>query len=166
MLFETYLSDLYRNAVIAFPTTEKRQYATHPVIIKNLQITPFLGVKTLFVKGLAQNEGKEYNPIILFKNIKYNPTQNIVKFYASDGTPHAIEQLSSENNHVVVRCGCPDFRFRMNYYNHLDKSLYGSKVRKYESKGIGPPANPQQLPAMCKHLMKLQEVLQKSLLLS
>ena len=67
-LYESSLSDLYQSAVDAYPKTTLRQHATQPVVITQLHWTPYVGMKTLFVKGIAQNEGKEYSPIILFKN--------------------------------------------------------------------------------------------------
>lgn len=160
MFLETSLQDLYQSAVDAFPNTGLRQHATHPVVITNLRWTPFVGMKTLFIKGLAQNEGKEYNTLVLLKNVNYTGDQ--VKITASDNMEYSFDKLSLENTHALVRCGCPDFHWRFSYYNHLDKSLHGKKRQKYESKGIRPPANPSGLPGMCKHLMQTVHVLQEA----
>ena len=78
------------------------------------------------------------------------------------GKEYSFGKLSLENTDVVLRCNCADFRWRFNWYDHLDKSLYGRKRAKYESKGIGPPANPLELPGICKHLMKTAHVLQEA----
>jgi hypothetical protein len=152
---ESSAEELYKSAVKAFPKTTMRQYATHPIVIRELRWIPFVGVKTLFLKSLAQNEEREYGPCILFKGVNYGGKQ--VKIIASDGLQYNFDKLSLENTDILLRCNCPDFYWRFNYYNHLDKSLYGSKRRKYESEG-GLPANPLQLPGMCKHLMKMTEV--------
>jgi len=154
---ETSLAELYDSAVEAFPRTTMRQHATHTIRITNIRWTPFLGTKVLFVKSLAQNEGKEYNPIVLFKRVNYNGDQ--LRITASDFQEYTLDRLSLENTDVLVRCNCPDYYWRFNYYNHLDKSLYGTKRKKYESKGIGPPANPKQMPGLCKHIMKTIQVL-------
>jgi len=161
-LFESSLEDLYRNAVDAFPYTRKRQHSTHPVVITEMHWTPFVGMKTLFIKGLAQSgeTGKEYNPIILFKRVNFD--EDAIRITASDGLKYRFSPLSMESVDVSVRCNCSDFKYRFNYYNHLDKALYGSKTAKYESKGIGPPANPKGLPGMCKHLMKMVKALKES----
>ena len=161
-LFESSLEDLYRSAVVAFPATRKRQHSTDLVVITELRWTPFVGTKTLFTKGLAQSgeSGKEYSPIILFKRVNYG--DDSVKIVASDGLEYNFAPLSVENTDVALRCGCNDFRYRFGFYNHLDKSLYGRKPRKYESKGIGPPANPQKREGMCKHLIKMLKVLQEA----
>lgn len=163
-LNESNLQSLYTNTVKAFPYTTKRQFATDTIKIAEMVWTPFLGVKTLFVKGLAQNQGKEYNPMILFKKVEYYDSKNEknwVEITANDGKNYIFEKINDEND-VLVRCNCPDFRFRFNFYDHIDKSLFGKKVKKYESLGIGPPANPQELPGMCKHIIKLIKSLGKA----
>jgi hypothetical protein len=159
MFIESSLQDLYLSTVSAFPQCGLRQNATHPIIIKNLTWVPFLGLKTLFVKSLAQNEEREYNPIILFKNVNYDGNEVLLK--ASDGKQYNFDRISLENSDVLVRCNCKDFSYRFNFYNHLDKSLYGRKRTKYESKG-GPPANPSELPGACKHLWKTVHVLKEA----
>ena len=156
---ESSLEDLYQSAVDAFPNTGLRQHATHPIVITNLRWTPFLGVKTLFIKALAQNEGREYNPIILFKNVNYDGDQ--VTITDSNDREVSFDKLSMENTDVVLRCNCKDFYWRFNYYDHVDKSLYGRKRAAYESKG-GKPSNPLELPGMCKHLMKTAHVLREA----
>lgn len=161
---ETSLSSLYDSAVAAFPNTTMRQHATDPIVISNLKWIPFIGMKTLFIKGLAQNEGREYNPIIVFKQVEYSPDNDYVQLIATDGETYPLKQLSLENNDVLLRCNCPDFFWRFNYYDHIDKSLYNRKRKKYESQG-GPPANPLEMPGMCKHLMKMTKVLTQSKIL-
>lgn len=156
---ESSAEELYRSAVKAFPNTKMRQHATHPIVIRELRWTPFVGVKTLFIKGLAQNEDREYGPCILFKGVNYEG--KAVKITASDGLQYNFDKLSLENTEVLVRCNCPDFFWRFNYYDHLDKSLYGTKRKKYESHG-GPAANPLELPGMCKHIMKMTKVISES----
>jgi len=157
---ESTLPDLYDSAVRAFPNTTLRQHATHPIVIKNLHWTPFKNMRTLFVRGLAQNEGKEYKPIILFKGVDYK--EDGVELIANDGKKYEFSPINLSETEVVLRCNCNDFKWRFSFYNHLDKSLYGRKPKKYESKGLRPSANPMELPGMCKHCMKLAEVLRQS----
>mgnify|MGYP000029406321 FL=1 len=162
-LNENTLNGLYDSAVAAFPNTTKRQHATQPVRIVQIGWTPYLGLKTLFVKGLAQNEGREYNSLILFKKVSYKDSNGpgIVELNTETGKVF-LERLSFDANDVVVRCNCPDFYWRFNYYNHLDKSLYGRKRAKYEAQHNPGSANPQEMPGMCKHLMKLSKALTES----
>lgn len=156
-LFESSLQDLYKSAVLAFPRTTKRQHATQPVEIINLEWTPFVGMKTLFIKGLAKNEDRQYNTIVLLKNVNYDSDK--LKIIANDGMQYSFAPLSLEDTQVNVRCNCNDFLWRFNYYNHLDKSLYGRKRSKYEGT-TGIKANPLEYPGMCKHLMKTITALQ------
>lgn len=156
MFNESSLDDLFTSAIRAFPNTTKRQFAVQPIVIETIRWTPFVGMKTLFVKGHARNEDRHYDTIILFKDVDYTNEQ--VKIKASDGKIYRFAKLSMENTDVLVRCNCQDFKWRFNYYDHLDRSLYGPKRSKYE--GIsGIPANPKQLPGMCKHLMATTKVL-------
>lgn len=155
-LNESSLEELFDSAVRAFPKTTKRQHVVGPIVIENLRWTPFVGMKTLFIKGHARNETRHYDTIVLFKNVNYDGNQ--VKITASDGGVYKFNKLSLENTEVLVRCNCPDFKWRFNYYDHIDKSLYGPKRSKYESNGR-IPANPQRLPGMCKHLMATAKVL-------
>lgn len=155
---ESSAEQLYQSAVKAFPKTTLRQHAVQPIVIRELRWTPFVGVRTLFIKGLAQNEEREYATCVLFKDVNYQGNQ--VKITASDGLQYSFDKLSLENTDVLVRCNCPDFFWRFNYYDKLDNSLYGSKRKKYESSG--PPANPMKLPGMCKHIMKTIKVIGES----
>ena len=83
-LNETSLNGLYKSTVDAFPNTKMRQHATDPIVIRQLNWIPYVGMKTLFVKGLAQNEGKEYNPTIVFKKVQYNTNENYVELKKDD----------------------------------------------------------------------------------
>jgi hypothetical protein len=163
---ETSLNALYKNSVIAFPYTQKRQFAIDTVLIEHLDWVPFLGVKTLFIKATIRNEDKKYESVMLFKNVKYMEKQgkNILPVIASDGKKVFIEQISSEKNDVLVRCSCPDFQYRFNYYNSLDKSLFGKKRKKYEGQNLWK-ANSKELPGTCKHLIKMAKIMKETKLL-
>lgn len=158
---ESSLVQLYDSAVAAFPNTKMRQHATHPIVIQNVDWMPFLGMRTLFTKGLAESNGNVYEPMILFKRVNYHP-QNGIEIRATDGLTYVFEQLSLGDTDVVLRCNCPDFRYRFAFYDHVDKSLYGRLPKKYVANGNGQPANPEEMPGMCKHLMKFSEVLRES----
>jgi len=164
---ESSLEELYHSAVKAFPNTRKRQHATHPVVIDHITWMPFVGMKTLLVRGRAKNEGKEYNTLVLFKGVAYHEsaTSGIISLTASDEKEYYLEQLSTEDTDVLVRCNCPDFYWRFNYFNHVDKSLHGKKRAKYEALYDPGSANPQELPGTCKHLMKFMQVLGESRIL-
>lgn len=164
---ETSLNELYKNTINAFPNTKKRQNATDSIVFEHLDWVPFLGVKTLFVKGLAKNNGKKHESIILFKNIKYKESEakKTVPLTASNGKKYFLEQISYDSNDVLVRCSCKDFYWRFTHFNKMDKSLFGRDRKKYEAiynKGI---SNPDESAGLCKHLIKLAKVLKEANLL-
>jgi hypothetical protein len=163
-LIESTLPELYHNSVIAFPETKKRQHATDTIKITHLNWVPYLGVKTLFVKGLAQNEGREHTPIIVFKKVQYREQKgkNIIPLIDNLGKKYFLDQLSFDENEVLVRCDCGDHAWRFRHFNSLDKSLYGRDRKKYEAKYRPGSANPQELPGLCKHLIKLGKTLYES----
>ena len=87
-LYESSVEELYDSTVKAFPKTTKRQHAIDLIDITELNWTPYLGMKTLFVKGVAhsQESNKDYDTVFLIKNVNYNPTNiqthmhNSIKF--------------------------------------------------------------------------------------
>lgn len=162
--FESTLNDLHTSAVNAFPNTRKRQHAIDPIRIVEVTWTPYLGMKTLFTSGRASSGDKEYKPLILFKNVAYheNNAQGLVGLAASDGQDYFLEKINLADHDVVVRCNCPDFHWRFNYFDHLDKSLYGRKRAPYQALFNPGSANPQEMPGICKHIMKFARVLSQS----
>lgn len=159
LINESSLTDLYKSAVIAFPNTKKRQHVKDSIVIEELRYTPFLGVKTLFIRAEAKNEERHYSPMILIKGVNYG--KHGAKIIDNDNKIYEFEKISIEENNVNVRCNCADFFWRFNYYDHLDQSLYGNKRKKYKSKN-GKPANPLKMPGMCKHLMKAIEAIKEN----
>jgi len=160
MIIETDLNTLYKKTISAFPLTTKRQHSTDTVSIRDINWMPFYGAKTLFLKAFIQNENREYESIILFKNVKYEEKngKGIIAIQPSAGKRFFVEQINTGKNDVLVKCNCPDFFYRFNYYNSLDKSLFGKKRKKYEGANFWK-ANPKELPGFCKHLIKTTKIL-------
>lgn len=161
---ESNLKDLYASTVQSFPRTTLRQHAIDPIKITELKWTPFVGVNTLFLKGLAQSNGKEYNPIMLFKGVSYHKNKddsNWLEITANDGQNYILEKLSYEHE-ILLRCNCLDFFWRFNFTDKKDESLYGRVRKKYEAKFTPGSSNPLELPGMCKHLIKLAYALNHS----
>jgi hypothetical protein len=164
MLNESSVLDLYLNSIKAFPNTTKRQNSIDTIKITNLNWIPFVGVRTLFVKSLCQNESKEYNSILLFKDVKYYEKKEFktIELIASNGKKYFLNRLSLSENEVLTRCECKDFHWRFKHFNSLDKSLYGRDRKKYEALYRPDTANPKEIPGMCKHLMKLVKILKET----
>ena len=163
---ESNLINLYQSTVDGFPRTNKRQHAIDPIHIIEVNWTPFLGVKTLFVKSIAHNEenGKNYSPMILFKGVNYHNyqnKQNYIEIKGNNGQQYFLERLN-KNNDVLIRCDCNDFKWRFNFTDHTDKSLYGRVRKKYEAKTNPGSSNPLEMPGMCKHLIVLAKTIHES----
>ena len=94
------------------------------------------------------------------KNVKYHdddmPFMN--HLVTNEGQSYFFEKFNN-TNHVLVRCNCKDFQYRFKYENHLNKSLYGHKGKKYIGQGLWE-ANPLHLEGMCKHIIKLSKTLE------
>jgi len=165
-LIETTLHELYLSTIDAFPDTSKRQHSTNEIVITQLEWIPFIAMKTLRVKGLAQNKGNghEYNPIILFKQVEYYDRvgRGIIEIADNIGKTYFLEKLKENETQVLVRCNCNDFYWRGVHFNKLDKSLLGRDRKKYEAKYNPGSANPEEMPILCKHLMKLSKTLSGS----
>jgi hypothetical protein len=163
---ETSISELYTNSRKAFPGTSKRENSTDTVRVEHLDWVPFEGVRTLFVKATVNNEGRKNESIILFKGVNYGKAEGkgFVPLMSSSGRKVFVERLSVSDDEVLVRCTCGDFFWRFNYYNSVDKSLFGRKRSKYEGQNLWK-ANPTESSGMCKHLMKLAKILREADLL-
>lgn len=160
---ESSLKDLYDGAVDAFPETVRRQHSTHTVRVDHVDWVPFVGLGTLFVKALVNNEGRKNESIILFKKVRYGGEgAGRVPVAASDGRKVWIERLSYGDTDVLVRCSCADFRWRFAHWDKVGGSLYGRGPRRYEAQVRPGSSNPSEVPGACKHLMKMAKILRES----
>lgn len=153
---------LTQNIQQAFPNTRKRQHATGEVSIQNVQYIPYIGTKLLHVKSTSLSNGNGYNQALQFVRVAFEPedTANNATFKASDGTDYHVQPIDLNDHNCKVRCSCLDFRFRFADYNSQDKSLVGRAPPMYQRKTTTrPPVNPDHVPGMCKHLLKLVQVL-------
>lgn len=164
---ETSLADLYKSTLKAFPKTTKRQHAIDDVKVERLEWVPFLGVKTLFIKGLVRNESRKYDSIILLKNVIYKESEGkkTIKIKMSTGKEYFVEQIDSSKNDVLLRCNCQDFYWRFNHFDKLDKSLFGRGRTKYNALERPGTANPMEMAGMCKHLIKMAKIIKETNLL-
>ena len=163
ILTESSLKDLYKSSVDAFPDTTKRQHAVDPIKVTSIRWLPYLGVRTLFVKAEVRSEDRHYNPMVLFKNVQYHNenAKGLVRL-AVENRIYFLEQLSLVDTDALLRCQCNDFKWRFQHFDKLDRSLYGSNRKRYEALHNPGSANPEELPGMCKHLMKLMNILEES----
>lgn len=157
--------NLRNNIIRAFPKTTKRQHATQSVQITELKYTPYIGTKSILIRALATNFGKEYNEYIMFTPISFEDegTNNNITFIATNKKEYYIQPIRLSKINANVRCTCLDFRFRFALWNADDKSLFGSQPGPYKRKTKNrPPVNPKRVPGLCKHLLKTIETLRQA----
>lgn len=146
-----------------FPDTNKRQNATGPVSITKLEYIPYEDGQ-LRAQAEAVSQGNRYQPVIMFRDVQYEP-ENLptnVTLRAANGQEFHIQPIPLAQVNVRVRCTCLDFYFRFSSYNSSDNSLAGAAPQPYLAKGERPPANPQQVPGVCKHIIKVVDRLKQS----
>ncbi len=167
LFIESNLEQLYNFTRDAFPHCTKRLYATHPIEISRVNFTAFRGLNTLLARCEAKNENRHYNCIILFKDIEYfNARQEfgLIEIVDTIGDHHILRKPEISGNDVLIRCSCPDFKFRGLLPDKLDRSLYGRIGRRTED--THHIVNPTDAPLVCKHVWKFVEVLQNSRILT
>jgi len=141
----------------------KRQYATGEVNLKNVVWRAAYGVKALEVTANALGGEKPYQPKIIFNGVDFDDedTEDNITVPAEAGDIH-FQKINLSEKTMRVRCDCPDFYWRFASFNAKDKSLNGRAPKPYQSKTNRGPVNPQQVPGMCKHLLKIIEVLKQN----
>lgn len=170
-LFEkSSLGKLEQNIIRAFPTTTKRQYATDLVKVTGHNYTAFPGVNSLMVRSVTRGStGKVYNQVVMFAGVEYQDedTNDNVTFKATNQKEYHIAPISMTNNNVNVRCTCLDFYYRFSLWNFQDGSLFGRKPKAYHRKtDTYPSVNPEKVPGLCKHLLKLAGSMEQSTMLA
>lgn len=164
-LFEqsTY-NQLSQNVDRFIPVTKKRQHAVQPIRVVSLETLPFVGTKNLNVEVVASSDGTNYSPKLIFNNVEFEAEDlpDNVTFKAKDGNDYHIKPLDLNQHTVRVRCDCLDFYWRFAAFNAKDKSLIGAPPKAYQRVSNRGPANPQQVPGICKHLIAAMTALKHS----
>ena len=160
---ESTLRELYHSTIAAFPNCAKRQNSTNEIVITKLEWTPFVGMKTLRVKGLAQNRGNghEYSPEIVFKQINYHNDRNangLIEIIDNIGKRYLLEKI--HENEILVKCECNDYFWRFRHKNFEDHSHQGRDRTPYTA--LYNPGSADVAPGLCKHIIKLAITLNRS----
>jgi len=142
----------------------KRQHALQDVNLSNEKWTASIGMKALQLSALANGGEKQYAPKIIFNKVEFEneDSSDNVTVKSSSGDDIHFKPIDLSKNTMRVRCTCPDFYWRFAAFNAKDKSLDGRSPKPYQRKTNRGPANPQQVPGMCKHLLKLIELMQNN----
>lgn len=155
---------LYTNIQRGFPETKKRQHIANEINVMKVQYVPIQGNNVLQVNATTTGNGRQYTPAVQFTNVEYKQeeTPTSATFKGSDNVDHTIERIDLQSNNVKVRCNCLDFHFRFSWQNYSDNSLVGNPPPLYRRKTTTrPPANPMEVPGLCKHLIRLFDMLKR-----
>ncbi len=159
---------------------KKRHNAIDMVKITKLAWTPYKGMNTLLVRALAQSKQKdgsvhEYTPLVEFKKVqyvkdatyapKYLPNIAVISAVMQQGgspEPVAFYKLQRDKTDVLVRCQCEDYKWTFSSHNKAAGALFGGAYKKPKPQGLKPSPNPNKIEGMCKHILKLFKVLEKT----
>lgn len=144
-----------------FPGTRKRQNATHEVRVDKTVFIPMEANNILQVKAeTSSNNGNRHQQNIHFKQVRFDAGN--AKFVGNDGQEHSIQPLLLNTTTVGVNCNCEDYIWRFATFNLNNKCHIGPIPPKYVRKTTNrPPSNPNNVPGMCKHLLKVVEDLRQ-----
>jgi len=169
MVIETTFSDMMTS--LSNPNnfnTKMRQHATQPIVVSQLKIIPYVGVKTILFKGVIKGStGKTYDTHVLFKRVNFvgdvddveDIDKDVVEFVAADGETYYIERINLAKHDLSCSCNCLDFKWTFARHNAKTKDLYGGAPAPYKPKTDRPSRNLSDKPAMCKHLIKTVDAL-------
>lgn len=161
---EATYSELERNTLRFVPPSERRQFVMNSVQIQNMEFTAFSDSNALEVEALANNQGRRYNPSMLFSSVEFQDedTPQNISFQSSSGETYHIMPIMLQQNNVKVNCTCLDFRWRFAMYNDQTNTLNGNAPPLYQKTTDRPPNNRLGIPGLCKHLLKLAVELKNS----
>lgn len=172
-LDEASYGELERNTLNFIPKTKKRQFAMASLQVDGMEFTPYPNANNLLVEGIVRNNDSEterktgrraiYTPKILFQGVEFHQPENeeevanpnTLTIEGKNGKEFTISPIMLNQINTRVYCNCLDFFWRFSFYAHKQQALLGYDVGTYQKKTNRPPVNPQQKPALCKHLMKL-----------
>ena len=166
-LEEATYADLENNTMKFTPPSKKRQNAIDPIRIVQMQLVAAPQSGTLEIQGVAQSDsGNKYQSILFFNDVVFEEgdTPQNMSFTGADKQDYHIQPISLTTNNCKARCTCLDFRWRFAIHNQENDALYGPGPGIYQKAPDSnrPPNNPQGVPGLCKHLMKLAIELRNS----
>ncbi len=149
----------------AFPTTKKRQHDVGSVTpLPGMYCTPNVPKNELVIdtRTRSSKSGSAHTQRIMLYGVKFVQPGEPNGVQVPD-TQVAVEPIKLNKDTARVACDCMDFRFRFANQNNKDDSLAGNAPPKYipvQGSNRGP-ANPSNLPGMCKHIMRMVQQLKQ-----
>ena len=159
MLLEISLFKLIQNTVDEFGAPRDKD--AKGIQIKSITFVPYQKDRILHVKS----EVGDYDTEIRFNDVKYVSEDSSgpkVKIDDnSSGEPIWIEPINERRSDVQVKCTCLDFYYRFAPFNAANNALIGDPPPRYVKKTDRPPVNPNEIPGVCKHIIRLHDELRK-----
>jgi hypothetical protein len=156
------LPELRTNIEQGFPDTRRRQHITHQVSIANIKYTPLQSQRLIRIISQTNSNGNQYTQFIDLKDVEIQPqhssTATVPITKALGGTVYVTAAPLSTN--VGVGCSCQDYRMRFFQYNQSNQCHAGPRPEQYTRVTTDrPEVNPSHVPGMCKHIIKVVDVL-------
>lgn len=155
-LTEDTYAKLERDTLKFTPVTTKREHAVDPTRVTELEIIPARESQIITARATVQSEGTKYTTTMVFDGVQYQEDDQAtnVSFKGVGGEEQHIERINLDRSNCKVSCNCLDFYWRFATQNAKANSLDGKAPPPYHKRSTRPPANLQNTPGICKHLMK------------
>lgn len=126
--------------------------------VSNLDLRYDEGVSTLTFYGEVRSASRPvgYSVMLTFKGVK--PTDGLNDDEIQQGYK---PKPSLAKNEVLMRCSCPNYRFRFDKSNRSHSMGTGARFGVYHRKTDRKPNNPLNLPGFCSHCLAFVEYLQQ-----
>ncbi len=138
------------------PTTKRHHIADQVQLVGGFQAVKLDGSRIVFQS--KTNTG--HAPKVSFD---YEETTNGTQVVTQDGTDLSIRPKSSTTDDILVSCNCEDFFYRFATVNSENGVLFGNIERVYVPKGTRKLSQQEypisSQPAICKHVIKLTDLL-------
>lgn len=158
------IPQLQQSIQVGFPNTTKRQHATNEVRVDSLKYKPARGSGLLdIISTTTSDSGHKYQQQLQLRKVTYEDgdTPNNDTFVGADGQRYSIQPVPLTSTTVGVSCSCADYIMRFAAYNIDNNCHVGPMPPRYVRKTTNrPPANPNHVPGMCKHLLKVVDDLE------
>lgn len=149
-----------------FAKKEERFRAQAAVNIRMEKISAWPGTKTILFHAVTFSETRHYDTYMFFSDVDFvdKPHPDFPHAVDVGGETYWFEDIYPKHNKVQVRCSCRDFHWTFEWYLNKIKALYQrvGGAGSFKTKGVGPPRNPKAIPGICKHLLALYSMLDKS----
>jgi hypothetical protein len=164
------LNQLHQNIQRGFPKTKKRQHVTHEVNANNVHFKIDTDKKLLAISAdtTTSSSGNKHTPMMVLQDVMFQAPQSgqNVEVVGEDGTKQSITPVKLNVNNVLVACDCEDYIMRFAPFNVQQNCHLGNPPAPYTRKTTTyPEVNPQHLPGMCKHILKIVEILKQKRIL-